>query len=252
LDSAYFNDMLVKTLLDYITFMGYIFILYTFYLGWRICKWFEVKSDFSYLRILAAPSVGIILFTPFIFVISYILKLLFPRIDSILFSVLFFSSVTIALESILLRSRFKSKRAKDYLNETKTSLTSFDFYKRHWGFLLSIALPLVITAPVFFDAVYLSNGNLVMKGYMWSDMTLHLGLIASFAKGENIPPEFIAYPFVGINYHFLYHFFIAVASHFGVEPVRLLNLLNIISFAQISGVCLLIGRRVFMRALLYL
>src|SRR3990170_6955247 len=230
--------------------MGYVFILYTFYLGWRICRWLEVKSDFSYLRIVAAPSVGTILFTPFLFIISYIVKLRFPSLDSISFSVLVFSSVTIACELMLLRSRFK--KAGDYLNETKTSLTSFDFYKRHWGFLLSIALPLVITAPVFFDAVYLSNGNLVMKGYMWSDMTLHLGLIASFAKGENIPPEFIAYPFVGINYHFLYHFFIAVASHFGVEPVRLLNLLNIISFTQISGVCLLIGRRVFMRALLYL
>src|SRR4030066_298695 len=105
--------------------MGYVFILYTFYLGWRICRWFEVKSDFSYLRIVAAPSV--------------------------------------------------------------------DVFKRRWGFLLSIALALVITAPVFFDALYLSDGSLIMKGYMWSDMTLHLGLIASFAKGEYILPDFIAY-----------------------------------------------------------
>jgi len=223
--------------------MGYVFILYTFYLGWRICRWFEVKSDFSYLRIVAAPSVGTILFTPFLFIISYIVKLRFPSLDSISFSVLVFSSVTIACELMLLRSRFK--KAGDYLNETKTSLTSFDFYKRHWGFLLSIALALVITAPVFFDALYLSDGSLIMKGYMWSDMTLHLGLIASFAKGENIPPEFIAYPFVGITYHFLYHFFIAVVSRLGLEPARLLNFLNIVSFIQISGICFLIGRRVF-------
>src|SRR3990170_198726 len=223
--------------------MGYVFILYTLYLGWRICRWFEVKSDFSYLRIVAAPSVGTILFTPFLFIISYIVKLRFPSLDSISFSVLVFSSVTIACELMLLRSRFK--KAGDYLNETKTSLTSFDFYKRHWGFLLSIALALVITAPVFFDALYLSDGSLIMKGYMWSDMTLHLGLIASFAKGENIPPEFIAYPFVGITYHFLYHFFIAVVSRLGSEPARLLNFLNIVSFIQISGICFLIGRRVF-------
>ena len=232
--------------------MGYVFILYIFYLGWRICGWFKLKSDFSYLRIVAAPSVGTVLFTPFLFIISYILKLLFPTLDPILFSVLIFFSVSIACELIVLRSRFNSKRARDYLNETKISLFSFDFYKKHWGFLLSITIVLVIAAPVFFDTLYLSDGTLIMKGYMRSDMTLHLGLVASFAKGENIPPEFIAYPFVGINYHFLYHFFIAVASHFGAEPVRLLNLLNIISFTQISGVCLLIGRRVFMRALLYL
>lgn len=223
--------------------MGYVFILFIFYLGWRICGWFKLKSDFPYIRIVAAPSVGIILFTPFLLIISYVAKLLFPSSDSISFSVLIFSSVTIACELILLRNRFN--RAKDYLNETKTTLISFDFYKRHLGFLLSIALALVIAAPVFLDALYLSDGSLRMKGYMWSDMTLHLGLIASFAKGENILPEFIAYPFVGINYHFLYHFFIAVASHYGAEPVRLLNLLNIISFTQISGVCFLTGRRVF-------
>src|SRR3989304_3312623 len=208
--------------------MGYVFILFIFYLGWRICGWFKLKSDFSYLRIVAAPSVGTVFFTPFLFIISYILKLISPTLDPILLSVLVFFSVTISWELITLRSRFKWVR--DYLNETKTSLISFGF---------------IITAPVFFDALYLSDRNLIMKGYMWSDMTLHLGLIASFAKGENIPPEFIAYPFVGITYHFLYHFFIAVVSRLGSEPARLLNFLNIVSFIQISGICFLIGRRVF-------
>jgi hypothetical protein len=225
--------------------MGYIFILYVFYLGWRICKRFELNSDFYYLRILAAPSVGIIFSTTLLFIISYTVKLISPALDPILFSVLFFFSVTIVCKFILLRDQFNEKEVGLYLNETKTSLTSFGFYKKHFGFFLSIALALVITAPVFFDALYLSEASLTMKGYMWSDMTLHLGLIASFAKGENIPPEFIAYPFVGITYHFLFHFLIAVASRLGTEPVHLLNILNIVSFIQISGVCFLMGRRVF-------
>lgn len=223
--------------------MGYVFIVYTFYLGWRICKVFELKSDFSYLRIVAAPTVGIVLFTPLLFAISFVIKLLFPSLYPITFSVLAFSLVTISCELILLRSR--SRRVIDFFNETKTNLTLLNLYKRHWGFLLSIAIALVITVPVFFDALHFSDLNLIMKPDLGSDMTNHLGLIASFTKGENIPPESIAYPFVGINYHFLYYFFIAVASHLGSEPVRLLNFLNIISFIQISGVCFLIGRRVF-------
>lgn len=223
--------------------MGYIFLFYIFYLGWRISKLFELKSDFSYLRIAAAPIVGIVISTPLLFILSYLLNLLFPSSNSILLAVLIFLSFSISSDFMLLRSHFRMIR--DCFDEIESALTSFYFYKKHWIFLLSIIISVAISAPIFFGALYITDGNLVMKGYMWSDMTLHLGLIASFAKGENIPPEFIAYPFVTITYHFLTHFIIAVASYIGAEPVRLLNLFDVISFTQISLICLLIGRRLF-------
>jgi hypothetical protein len=223
--------------------VGYIFLFYIFYLGWRISKLFELKSDFSYLRIAAAPTVGIVIFTPFLFILSYLLNQLFPSLNSVLCAVLIFLSLSISSEFMLLRSRFRAIR--DYFDEIEPTLTSFYFFKKHWVFLLSVIISVAISAPIFFNALYITDGNLEMKGYMWSDMTLHLGLIASFAKGENIPPEFIAYPFVPINYHFLTHFFVAVVSFVGAEPVRLLNLFNVINFIQISLISLLIGRRLF-------
>jgi hypothetical protein len=134
---------------------------------------------------------------------------------------------------------------RDYFDEIESALTSSHFYKKHWIPLLSIIISVAISVPVFFGALYITDGNLLMKGYMWSDMTSHLGLIASFAKGENIPPEFTAYPFVTITYYFLFHFFVAIVSHIGAEPVWLLNVLDVISFIQISLISLLIGRRLF-------
>lgn|GEM_PF-630977 len=91
----------------------------------------------------------------------------------------------------------------------------------------------------------LSNGNILMSGGAWSDITLHNGFVRSISIGHNIPVEHVYYDNTPIKYHFLFDYFVGKISQTGLHSVHALNLMCLLSLSFLLLMIFQFGRTVF-------
>lgn len=224
--------------------MGYLFLIIIVYIGWRISGLIKLESDYIYFRILSGPVFGIIFSTIFLYSLQYLLHLFLSYDTSLIISII--ALVLICLYLIIWKSN-----SHGYLSTINIENWFYGFkglkpfITTHSFVLISICIGLIISAPIFLSSLYVHSDQLIMKGSMWSDITLHLGLASSFSSGENIHTEQITYPGTFISYHFLFHYFVGVVSFLGAESYRIFILISIINFVQLSLITYLFGKKIF-------
>ncbi|HEY3072073.1 MAG TPA: hypothetical protein VGJ46_04580 [Candidatus Limnocylindrales bacterium] len=76
------------------------------------------------------------------------------------------------------------------------------------------------TSAMTFDASGLWAGH----EYLWSDWPTHLGIVSSFAYGDNFPPQHTLYAGLPMSYHFLSDLTPAAMVVLGMDPAGALSL----------------------------
>jgi hypothetical protein len=104
-----------------------------------------------------------------------------------------------------------------------------------WAVLLVVGLLGVRFATLWADALTLRpDGLWAGHEYIWSDWPTHLGIVSSFAFGDNFPPEHTLFAGLPLAYHYLSDLTPAAFVLLGLTPIEALPLHSLVLSVVVS------------------
>jgi len=168
---------------------------------------------------------GTLLVTWFVYLTAYIFATLNPDMKSALMP-----ANMIAFFFFGALSAFLLFRKKKNVQEKYKSNTSI------WGVVLLVLLVIFIS-KMMYRTFRVEEGELKVGYSVFSDFAVHLGMIRSFAFGNNFPTEYSHFAGEDIKYHFLFQFMVGNLNFLGM---RLDHAFNIPSILSMVGACVLL------------
>ncbi len=104
------------------------------------------------------------------------------------------------------------------------------------GIVLGILLVIFISRMMY-RTFRVEDGELQVGYSVFSDFAVHLGMIRSFALGNNFPTEYSHFAGEDIKYHFMFQFMVGNLNFLGM---RLDHAFNIPSILSMVGACVLL------------
>ncbi len=183
-------------------FTSVILLVDVIFIGFLITYFFRIKLWLE-ARIVAGGLLGIIFFAVFILAASYVLGLGSSSLMIVL------GVGNLFAVGYGLRSKIHLDIKKEYLDLRKR------YQDLSWkAFLLFIGVVVLIFDYLAAQLLIFKNGSFfVQPVHSYGDISLHLGLISSFAFGNNFPPQSPILSGTKISYPFLVDFITAIFVH---------------------------------------
>lgn len=168
---------------------------------------------------------GTLLVTWFVYLTAYIFAQINPNMEKTLMPAnmiaFFFFGV---ISAFLLFRKKKNVQEKYELSISKV------------GIVLGV-LMIIFISKMMYRTFRVEDGELQVGYSVFSDFAVHLGMIRSFAFGNNFPTEYSHFAGEDIKYHFLFQFMVGNLNFLGM---RLDHAFNIPSILSMVGACALL------------
>ncbi len=153
----------------------------------------------------------------------------------------FLSGNLVFLAAVILTTSFFSPRpTSEYLNTPLPRPSGTDRYD-----LLCLVAFFLFGSWLMLATLSFDNGNFVFGFKSWSDFGANLSLAQSFVLGNNFPSEHPFFPGVSLRYHFLFWFQTANLSYLGLNLVRSVNMLSLLSLTALLIVIMTFAELLF-------
>ncbi len=168
---------------------------------------------------------GTLLVTWFVYLTAYIFAKLNPNMEKVLMPANMIAFFFFGALSVFLIFRKKKNMQEKYNPNISKP-----------GIVLGILL-VVFISRMMYRTFHVEDGELQVGYSVFSDFAVHLGMIRSFACGNNFPTEYSHFAGEDIKYHFLFQFMVGNLNFLGM---RLDHAFNIPSILSMVGACVLL------------
>ena len=168
---------------------------------------------------------GTLLMTWFVYLTAYIFAKVNPNMETVLMPANMIAFIFFGALSAFLLFRKKKNVQEKY----KPNISIL-------GIVL-VALLIIFISRMMYRTFRIEEGELKVGYSVFSDFAVHLGMIRSFALGNNFPTEYSHFAGEDIKYHFLFQFMVGNLNFLGM---RLDHAFNIPSILSMVGACVLL------------
>lgn len=168
---------------------------------------------------------GTLLVTWFVYLTAYIFAKVNPNMETVLMPANMIAFIFFGALSAFLLFRKKKNVQEKY----KPNISIL-------GIVL-VALLIIFISRMMYRTFRIEEGELKVGYSVFSDFAVHLGMIRSFALGNNFPTEYSHFAGEDIKYHFLFQFMVGNLNFLGM---RLDHAFNIPSILSMVGACVLL------------
>ncbi len=168
---------------------------------------------------------GTLIVTWFVYLTAYIISLTNPGMDKPLMPANMIAFVIFGVLSVVLLMRRKKSNAEIYRASVSKA-----------GIVLLVLMILFISRMMY-RTFKVEEGELQVGFSVYSDFAVHIGMIRSFAVGNNFPTEYSHFAGEDIRYHFLFQFMVGNLNFLGLQLDHAFNIPSILS--MVFACCLL-------------